>query len=104
MRPKGRLFVEWYYTTVSSYTHPPVHNFRPYLHQPVALEVCGRLAGDVSRFDAKPMSYNGFQLIQLFQPVHLLDAAHLMHASSSTAHLNHHSHDHAPSQPTPPSS
>jgi hypothetical protein len=102
MRPKGRLFVEWYYTTVSSYAHPPVHNFRPYLHQSVALEVCGGLAGDVSRVDAKPMSHSGSQVIQLFQPFHSLDAAHLMRASSSTAHLDHHSQDRAPSQATPP--
>jgi hypothetical protein len=102
MRPKGRLFVEWYYTTVSSHTHPPVHNFRPYLHQPVVLEVCGRLAGDVSRVDAKPMSHNGSQLIQLFQPVHLLDAAHLMRASSSTTHLNQHFMTMPLRKPTPP--
>ena len=68
MRPKGPLFVEWYYTTVSSYTHPPVHNFRPYLHQPVDLEMCGRIAGDVGRDGAKPLSHNVTRFIQLFQP------------------------------------
>jgi hypothetical protein len=48
MRSSRLLFVERHYTTVSSYPHPPVHNFRPYRHQPVDLEVSGRLAGDVS--------------------------------------------------------
>jgi hypothetical protein len=76
MRPKGPLFVEWHYTTVSSHAHPPVHDFRPYLHQPADLEMCG-LAGDSSRDDAKMLSRNVTQFVQLFQPVHSFHVVHL---------------------------
>jgi hypothetical protein len=96
MRSSRLLFVERHYTTVSSYPHPPVHNFRPYRHQPVDLEVSGRLAGDVSHDGAKTLSYNIAQFLQLFQPVHLLDAAHLVHTPPPTARISTNTLFHAP--------
>ncbi len=103
MRSSRLLFVERHYTTVSSYPHPPVHNFRPYRHQPVDLEVSGRLAGDVSHDGGKTLSYNIAQFLQLFQPVHLLDAAHLVHTPPPTARISTNTlFPAAPPQPTPP--
>lgn len=75
MRPTRRLLVERYYTTVSTYPHQPVHNFRPCLLQPVDLEVCGPLADDVSRCSAKLLSHNVTQLVQLLQSVYLFVSA-----------------------------
>ena len=88
MRSSRLLFVERHYTTVSSYPHPPVHNFRPHRHQSVDLEVSGRLAGDVSHDGGKTLSYSIAQFLQLFQPVHLLDAAHLVHTPPPTARIS----------------
>ena len=88
MRSSRLLFVERHDITVSSYPHPPVHNFRPYRHQPVDLEVPGRLAGDVSHDGGKTLSYNIAQFLQLFQPVQSLDAAHLVHTPPPTARIS----------------
>jgi hypothetical protein len=65
-----------------------VHNFRPYRHQPVDLEMCGRLAGDLSHDGAKTLSYNIAQFLQLFQPVYLFVTEHLVHAPPSTARVS----------------
>jgi hypothetical protein len=88
MMPSRLLFVGRYHTTVSSYPHPPVHNFRPYRHQPVDLEICGRLAGDVGHDGAKTLSYKIAQFLQLFQPVYLFVTEHLVHAPLSTVRVS----------------
>src|SRR5277367_2201905 len=102
MRPKGPLFVERHYTTVSSHAHPPVHDFRPYLHQPADLEMCGgSLAIPVATTQRCCPATSHSSSSCSSRSIRSTYCT-WMRAPSSTAHLNRHSHDHAPSLPTPP--
>jgi hypothetical protein len=104
MRSSRLLFVERHYTTVSSYPHPHVHNFRPYRHRPVDLEVSWRRAGDVSHDSGKTLSYNIAQFLRLFQPVQLLDAERLGHTPPPTERISTNTLFPAPLRNPPPQS